>query len=356
MKSSLAFVTILFLPDVFAVAVPHVPNSASKRFPRAVQVFPEREVPAADSVPVKRDATPEPERQLTYFKEAAAKGVEDLKPRELSEPEVKELKPRRGSPLVVSSPAAISATFAGSSAGTSAFPTTTLTGAVGYLPSDPAQSLHNSIVGSHPFYGHGPAIQTPAPSYVGEYDTNLTLVVPVHGTVPPIANATGTIYTPVETAECPPRPVPEYLDSDGSFLPTDQQPGYNGSISTNGTIPGNCSATINTPIPEDKVLIQGHMEGNNEIVEIDIVPIPNNETKTYYGAGFTPIPTDSPAPSNVSGIVDSSTPSAAAAVSSGGTSTGPGSSSTGTGTRQRVPDAGNPGFTGPKVRDLHAGA
>jgi len=316
MKSSLVFVTALFLPDVFAAAVPSKPRLVAKRFPHA------------DSVPGNRDASSVSDGTLAYFGKVAAGGDQDLKRRELSEH--KEILPRRAGPLIGGPSTTPTST-------STPFPTTTLASADGYLPSDPAQSFHNSLVGSHPFYGHGPAIATPSPtpsSYIGMSDTNITFVVPAAGTVPPIANATATIYA-APTAECLPQPVPEAIDSHGNFLPTDQQPGYNGSISTNGTVPGNCSTLSKTP--QDQVIIEGHMQGNTEVVEIDIIPLPDNSTlNTFYGAGFTP-----------SGTPTSTYLAAAAST------TGPGAAMS-TGTSQLVPDAGNPGFTGPKVRDLRA--
>ena len=350
MKSSLAFATILLLPDVFAVAVPQKNELASKRFAHAVE-------DTIDSAPGKRDAISEPERN--YFEQvatqstkdlkrdghfeniarrswygwnkfmdllprwhSAAQEVKELKPRGLAEH--RELVPRRGRPLVVSPTS-------------TPYPTTTPADPAGYLPSDPAQSYHNSLVGGHPWAGHGPAIVTAASSYKGMYDTNITITVPALGTAPPIANVTATLYAPAAPS-CHTMPVGEYVDSRGNFLPTDQQPGYNGSISTNGT-----TLVCDNPMPiaEDEVLIQGHVEDDTEIVEIDIIPLPNNSTaNTYYDADYTPSPTTTnPLPSGPYNSGLSSTTSA------------PGSM--GTGTRQRVPDAGNPGFTGPKVRDLH---
>jgi len=315
MKSSLLLVTALFLPDVFAAAVPSKPHLAVKRFPHA------------DSA---QDASSVSDGTLAYFGKVAAGGDKDLKHREL--PEHKKLLPGRAGPLIGGPSTTPTST-------STPFSTTSLASADGYLPSDPAQSFHNSLVGSHPFYGHGPAIATPSPtpsSYIGMYDTNITFAVPAAGTVPPIANATATIYA-APTADCPPQPVPEAIDSHGNFLPTDQQPGYNGSVSTNGTVPGNCSAPT-APTPQDQVIIEGHMEGNTEVVEIDIIPLPDNSTlNTFYGAGFTP----------------SGTPTSTYLDSAASTTNGLGASMS-TGTSQLVPDAGNPGFTGPKVRDLRA--
>lgn len=313
MKSSYLFVTALFLPDIFAAAVPLKPHLAAKRFPHAGSA---------------RDANSVSDGTLAYSEHVAAGGDQDLKHREL--PKYKDILPRRAGPL-------IGGPSTTSDAVSALFPLTTSTSVDGYLPSDPAQSLHNSLVGSHPFYGHGPAIPTPSPtasSYIGIYDTNITFAVPAPGTVPPIANATATIYA-APTADCVPQPVPEAIDSHGNFLPSDQQPGYNGSISTNGTVPDNCSARAKTP--EDQVIIEGHMEGNTEVVEIDIIPLPSNSTlNTFYGASFTP----------------SGTPTATYFGSAAST-TGSGASAS-SGTAQRVPDAGNPGFTGPQVRDLRA--
>lgn len=278
MKSSILFATALSLPSVFAAVLP-------------------------------RDAIAEPDGVKAYFEKAAAGSNPQIKRREL--------RPRRAGPLL--RPAI-----------------TTPPPGVGYLPVDPNQAAHNSIVGGHPFLGHGPAIVSAAPSSIGMYDTNLTLVLPIVGTAPPIQNATATIYAP-EITDCPPQPVGEYVDSDGNFLPPELQPGYNGSISTNGTIPGNCTPVA--PIPEDEVIITGHVEGNTEVVEINISPIPDNSTDygynstvhSYYDAGYAPS-------AGVGGSSSSSTSSSAGSL--------------GTGTRQRVPvpDAGNPGFVGPEVR------
>jgi len=330
MKSSLIFVTALFLPDVFAAAVPSKPQVVAKRFPHP------------NSAPVKRDASFESDGTRAHYEKAAAGGDPDLKHRELL--------PRRAGPLVVDGPSTtptststpfpdttlVNGPSAVPTSASTPFPTTTLAGDVGYLPPDPAQNIHNSLVGGHPFGGHGPAIATPA-SYVGMSDTNITFVIPAAGTAPPIANATATIYAdPAPTAACLPHPVPEAVDSNGNFLPTDQQPGYNGSVSTNGTVPGSCSAPSTSKIPEDQVIIEGHMEGDTEVVEVDIIPLPSNSTlSTYYGAGFTPSGT----PTMDSG--------------SAASTTGP-SAPISTGASQPVPDAGNPGFTGPTVRNLHA--
>ena len=395
MKSSLAFVSLLFLPDVFAVAVaiPSTPKLSSKRFGHAVK-------DDIDSTPVKRGSGSEQEGARAYFDVAAqnvkelkrdepsrsrmkrswpgletikdllprwgsaAQEVKELKLRKVSEH--KELSPRRGSPLVVSP--------------TSTSPSTSISGANGYLPPDPKQSLHNSLVGGHPFAGHGPAIVTPASSYVGMDDMNYTFTVPFTGTVPPIANATATLYVPATTPTCPPQPVGEYTDANGNFLPLALQPGYNGSISTNGTIPGNCTALpVPVPIseddflllpevlvPEDEVLIQGHVQGNTEVVEIDLIVNPNNTTGnstiygtgTYYGAGYNPGPTTTPTyGTGVNPLVTSMAEmrTTCSGLGPGGVcppsaTSSTASSTAGPGARQRVPDAANPGFTGPKVR------
>ena len=279
MKSSFALTTLLFLPDALAIAVPHIPKLVSKRFGSPA------DVPRGESAHQKRD---------THL----------------------ELRQPRGRPLVVAGGPTTSSTGTTSAGGTYS------TGDPGHLPPDPQQQAHNSIVGGHPFYGHGPVVNVHNLQNNTDGAMNLTVVVPVGtNTVPPIQNATATAYEQPVITSCMPSPVPEYIDSNGNFLPGDQQPGYNGSVSTNGTVPGNCPGNANaSPVPIEEIVIEGHVDGDIEIVDIDIIPL--NGTNS----------TD-PTSTSTSGTVSSVQPPA----SSGGSRTG---------TRQRVP-AVPVGFTGP---------
>ncbi|KAL8825606.1 MAG: hypothetical protein Q9191_004311 [Dirinaria sp. TL-2023a] len=280
MKSSFALTALLFLPNALAIAVPHVPKLVSKRFGNKANA------PPGENVHLKRD---------------------QLEPRQ-----------PRGRPLVVAGGPNAGTTTSGPAAGS--------TGGPGHLPFDPQQQAHNSIVGGHPFYGHGPVVNAPnsqgtngATSTSGAM--NLTVVVPVGtGTVAPIQNATAIAYAQPVVTSCPPQPVGEYVDSNGNFLPTDQQPGYNGSISTNGTVPGNCAANAD-PVPVEEIVIEGHVDGDIEIVDIDIIPL--------NGTNAT----------SVTNSTNSGTSSSAAPPPRP-------SHGSGTGTGQRVP-AVPVGFTGP---------
>lgn len=283
MKSSFVLTTLLFLPNALVIAVPHVPKLVSKRFGSPANALP------GEKAHIKRD-------QL-------------------------ELRQPRGRPLVVAPGPTTSSSATTSSPGAGS------TGDPGHLPPDPQQQTHNSIVGGHPFSGHGPVVGVHdlQNSTEGGNSTNgamnLTVVVPVGAnTVAPIQNATAIAYAQPVVASCTPQPVGEYIDSNGNFLPPDQQPGYNGSVSTNGTVPGNCAADAD-PVPVEEIVIEGHVDGDIEIVDIDIIPL-NGTSST------------SPTTSAYSGT---STSAASPPRSSHGS---------GTGTGQRVP-AVPVGFTGP---------
>lgn len=289
MKTSLLVQSLLLLPSTLAVALPHIPKLSFKRFPNNEK----RETLTEDSLSDALSSRTQPSKvaplnqPYSQVRPRAPAGNSD-RLSELAQSN------HRGRPLVVSPVG---------------------DRPVGRLPPDPQAQQHNSIVGNHPFYGVGPAVQ-PQPLPTGSLSsnssgTNITFFVPVPPgvTSPPIANATGTVYKESLPTSCTPRPVPEYADSNGNFLPPDQQPGYNGSISTNGSVPGEC---LEDPpaVAAHEIVITGEMEGNFEEVEIEIKPLSGNET------GFA-TSTSPPLPSRTG--------------------------DTGPGTRQRVPV----GFTGP---------
>lgn len=253
MKSSIAFVALFCTPEVFAVALPHIPKLNSRWFHKD-------ELSPNDDVHVKRD-------------ELRDHG-KDLKPRQLTVP---------GPALTT----------------TSSVEDIISTKTIGLLPT-----------GHHPFIGHGPVLHystynrgpTATPS---DYGVNFTLTYPATGTSPQIANATATIYIPPEVSpilngtapsnrtteykSCD--AVPELIDDDGNFLPPDLQPKYNGSTSCN---PANISF-IEAPPEAERIEVESHVIGDHEIVEVEITPLQLNTTSwnstmsynygDYYGTG-----------------------------------------------------------------------
>ena len=236
MKSSIAFAALFCAPEVFAVALPHIPKLNSRWFHKD-------ELSPNDNVHAKRDELPD---------------------------HGKVLKPRQ---LRMLSPASITA---------SSIKDITSTGTIGLLPT-----------GHHPFIGHGPALQystytrdpAPTPAYHGQ---NYTITYPATGTSPQIANATATIYIPPEvypilnnttpsnrtTGSDSCGPVPELIDDHGNFLPPDLQPKYNGSVSCT---PANISL-IESPPEAERIEVESHISGDQEIVEVEITKLPFNAT------------------------------------------------------------------------------
>ena len=324
MKSSFALAALLCAPEVFAVALPHIPKLKSRRYHK-------------DEVDSTNNAA-----------HAERANVHD---------HGNELKPRRGVPLEVAGPSSTPVVTTVAENGVSGPSATPISSHLGMLPR-PAATLHNPYIGNHPFIGHGPVIRLPTatPSASG-YGENFTLTYLATGTTPPIANATATIYVPpivypidnttVNSTSCD--AVPELIDDNGNFLPGDLQPKYNGSshCSPSAVIP-----TYEIPEPEaERIVIEGHMQGENEIVEVEITPLPvnisswnntaDNNYGTYYGANPTgyaypsAVPTISYSPNYLSSIATLAS-SAPAASSSAPV--------------HRVPTSSTPGFTGPKVR------
>ena len=253
MKSSIAFAALFCAPEVFAVALPHIPKLDSRWFHKD-------ELSPNDNVHAKRAELPD---------------------------QGKELKPRQ---LRTLSPASTSA-----SSSVEIISTKT----IGLLPT-----------GHHPFIGHGPALQystytrgpTAVPTYRGQ---NYTITYPATGTSPQVANATATIYIPPEvypilnntspsnrtTGNDSCGPVPELIDGHGNFLPPDLQPKYNGSVPCT---PANLSF-IESPPEAERIEVESHISGDQEIVEVEITKLPLyasswNDTMSYnygdyYGTG-----------------------------------------------------------------------
>ena len=329
MKSSLALAALLCAPDVFAVALPHIPKIKSR----------------------------------WYHKDESDTNNAVHAEREKGYDHGNELKPRRGIPIEVARLSSTPATTTVTDNGVSEPSATPIVSHLGVLPK-PAATLHNPYLGNHPFIGHGPVVRLPtgvpsSSSYPG-YGENFTLTYLATGTTPPIANATATIYVPpivypidnttVNATLCD--AVPELIDEDSNFLPGDLQPKYNGSSHCNssGVIP-----TYEIPEPEaERVVIEGHMQGENEIVEVEITTLPanisswnntaDNDYGTYYGAN----PTGYIYPS---GVVSSTyLPDDFLSYTATMTSSTPAASSSAPVHHQRVPTPSTPGFTGPKVR------
>lgn len=252
MKSSIAFTALFCAPEVFAVALPHIPKLNSRWFHKD-------ELSTNDDIHAKRNELPDHGKEL--------------KPRQL----------RRLGP--------VSTTIPG-------IEDIISTKTIGLLPT-----------GNHPFIGHGPALHystytapTSTPTYYGE---NYTLTYPATGTSPQIANATATIYIPAETYpirndttpsnrtteyhSCD--EVPELIDDNGNFLPGSLQPKYNGSAICT---PANISF-IESPPEAERIEVESHIDGDKEIVEVEITPLRLNSTSwndtmdynygDYYGTG-----------------------------------------------------------------------
>ncbi|KAL8786369.1 MAG: hypothetical protein Q9195_008234 [Heterodermia aff. obscurata] len=326
MKSSLALAALLCAPEVFAVALPHIPKLNSRWYHKD---------------------------ELDTNNAGHAKRGND-------QDHGNELKRRRGIPIEVAGPSSTPVTTTGAGTGVSGPSAIPTSFHLGVLPR-PAATLHNPYIGNHPFIGHGPVIRLPTatPSASG-YGENFTLTYLATGTTPPIANATATIYIPpivrpidnttVNATSCD--AVPELIDENGNFLPGDLQPKYNGS--------SHCSSTV-TPDYEvsepeaERVVIEGHIQGENEIVEVDITPLPanisswnntaDNDYGTYYGAnptGYYNYPSDVVSSTSLPDDFISSIPTT--------TFSAPAFSSSAPVHHQKVPTSSTPGFTGPKVR------
>ena len=321
MKSSLALAALLCAYEVVAVALPHIPKLKSRWYHKG-------ELDTNNAAHVKRG------------------NVHDHS---------NELEPRRGIPVEVAGPSSTPVTTTGISGPTTA----PISSQLGVLPR-PAATIHNPYIGNHPFIGHGPVLRLPTamPTATG-YGENFTLTYLATGTTPPIANATATVYMPpivypvdnttVNVTSCD--AVPELIDDNGNFLPGDLQPKYNGSSHCTSTV----KPTYEISAPEaERIVIEGHIQGENEIVEVDITPLPanvsswnntaDNDYGTYYGAN----PTGYSYPSGVASstyLPDDFISSVAAMASSA-----PAASSSAPVHHQRVPTSSTPGFTGPKVR------
>lgn len=337
MKSSITFLALLCAPEVFAVALPHLPKLNSRWYHKD---------------------------ELNTNDVAHAK-------RERMHDHGNELKPRAAGPLVVDRPSSQLATttlpgtgISGPSSAPVEIPAAS-TSPLGMLPR-PAATLHNPYVGNHPFIGHGPVVRfptaTPSAS-ASEYGQNFTLTYLATGTTPPIANATATIYIPpivypisnntANVTTCD--EVPELIDANGNFLPGDLQPKYNGSSHCVSSIV-NTTYEISGPEAE-RIVVEGHIVGENEIVEVEVTPLPmnisswNNTADGNYGTYYGANPTGYVYPSG-SAPLPYSTESIPATLLGTGISS-PLSSATSSSVpvpRQRVPTPDTPGFTGPKVR------
>lgn len=325
MKSFHALAALLCAPEVFAVALPHIPKLNSRWYHKD-------------------------ELDVNNAMHAERGSVHD---------HGNELKPRRGIPIEVAGPSSTPVTTTGAGNGISGPSATPIPSSLGVLPR-PAATLHNPYIGNHPFIGHGPVIRLPTASpSVSGFGENFTLTYLVTGTTPPIANATATVYVPpivqpidnttANVTSCD--AVPELIDDNGNFLPGDLQPKYNGS--------SHCSSTV-TPHYEisepeaERVVIEGHIEGENEIVEVDITPLPanisswNNTADNYYGTYYGANPTGYAYPS---GAVSSTyLPDGFISSISTTTFSPPAFSSSAPVHHQKVPTSSTPGFTGPKVR------
>ena len=330
MKSSVAFIALLCAPEAFAAALPHMPKLNSRWYHKD-------ELDTNDIAHAKR-------------------GDHD-----------NELKPRAAGPFEVVRPSSTPAETTLPGTGISGPSTTPEAVAasnspLGLLPR-PAATIHNPFVGNHPFIGHGPVVRYPtATPSASQYGQNFTLTYLATGTAPPIANATATIYIPpiiypisnntANVTTCD--EVPELIDANGNFLPGDLQPKYNGSA--------HCvSSTVNTTYkvtgPEaERIVVEGHIVGENEIVEVEVTPLPmnisswNNTADGNYGTYYGANPTGYVYPSG-SASLPYSTESIPMYVGTGISS--PLSSATSSSApvpRQRVPTPDTPGFTGPKVR------
>ena len=329
MKSSLALAALLCAPEVFAVALPHIPKLYSRRYHKD-----ELDINAAHVERGNRDD------------------------------HGNELKPRRAIPVEVARPSSTPVTTTVTENGVSGPSATLISSHLGVLPR-PAATLHNPYIGNHPFLGHGPVVRLPTatPSASGSsasgYGENFTLTYLVTGTTAPIANATATVYMPpivypidnttVNATSCD--AVPELIDENGNFLPGDLQPKYNGSLHcTSTTIP---AYEVSDPEAE-RIVIEGHLQGENEIVEVEITPLPanisswnntaDNDYGTYYGAN----PTGYAYPSGVVSSTD--LPDDFMSYTATISSSAPAASSSAPVHHQRVPTSSTPGFTGPKVR------
>ena len=320
MKTSLACAALLCGPEVFAVALPHIPKLNSRWYHKD-------ELDTNDAIHAKRGISQD-------------HGGE-LKPRQAGGPS--------SAPITTETPTL--ATTTGPSG----------TGNLGILPL-PAATLHNPFVGNHPFIGHGPVIRLPTgtPSTSSSYQAyNFTATYNFTGTTPPIANATATIYVPPivypvsnssdNVTSCD--SVPELVDGNGNFLPGDLQPKYNGSVKCVQT-------TYAETEPEvDEYVVEGHVVGDEEVVEVEITPLPYNATSwnsttdegnygTYYGANPTgyiyPTGTNLPLDliSSTGTYLPLDTSSAFASTTSTASLVG----------NIRTPSSSTPGFTGPKVR------
>ena len=325
MKSSLALAALLCAPEVFAVALPHIPKLYSRRYHK-------------DELDTNNVAH-------------AERGNRD--------DHGNELKPRRAIPVEVAGQSSTPVTTTGTENGFSGPSATLISSHLGVLPR-PAATLHNPYIGNHPFIGHGPVIRLPTatPSASG-YGENFTLTYLATGTTAPIANATATVYMPpivypidnttVNATSCD--AVPELIDENGNFLPGDLQPKYNGSSHCTSTaIP-----TYEISEPEaERIVIEGHLRGENEIVEVEITPLPanisswNNTADNNYGTYYGANPTGYVYPS---GVVSSTyLPDDFISYTATMTSSAPVASSSAPVHHQRVPTSSTPGFTGPKVR------
>lgn len=326
MKSSLALAALLCASEVVALALPHIPKLKSRRYHKG-------------------------ELDANNVAHAERGNAQD---------HGNELKPRRGIPLEVARPSSTPVTTTVAESGISRPSAAPISSQLGILPR-PAATLHNPYVGNHPFIGHGPVVRLPTavPSASG-YGENFTLTYLASGTTPPIANATATIYMPpivypidnttANATSCD--AVPELIDENGNFLPGDLQPKYNGS--------SHCTSSIVPPTYEisepeaERVVVEGHMRGENEIVEVEITPLPanisawNNTADNNYGTYYGANPTGYSYPSGVVSstyLPDDFISSIATMISSA-----PAASSSAPVHHQKVPTSSTPGFTGPKVR------
>ncbi|KAG7008153.1 hypothetical protein G7Y79_00007g022780 [Physcia stellaris] len=333
MKSSVAFIALLCAPEVFAVALPHMPKLNSRWYHK-------EELGTNDIAHAKRGRTHDNN----------------------------ELKPRAAGPFEVVRPSSSPATTTLPGTGISG-PSTTpeaaaaaSTSPLGMLPL-PAATIHNPFVGNHPFIGHGPVVRYPtATPSASDYGQNFTLTYLATGTAPPIANATATIYIPpiiypisnntANVTTCD--EVPELIDANGNFLPGDLQPKYNGSSHCVSSIV-NTTYTVAGPEAE-RIVVEGHIVGENEIVEVEVTPLPmnisswNNTADGNYGTYYGANPTGYVYPSGSTSL-PYSTESIPIYVGSGISSSFSAPTSTSISVpHQRVPTSSTPGFTGPKVR------